>query len=330
MSTDKILVIGGYGLIGSRVAAKLSERGHEVTLFDNFEQFSDPREFDYYHALGFRKAQLARYRCATIRGDATQATDLLAAFESTHPDRVILLAAVPLAQVSDAQVSKAVEYTTVPISHILQIGEHFALKRFVYVSSSFVYGDFQRTPCDEEHPCQPRTVYGAAKLAGEWLTRVIAERFAIPYAIVRPISVFGPGDVNGHLSARNLQRALETGVFPVTSLDSMTDWTYVDDTAEGMVRALLLDAAIGETFNISRGRGRTFADIIRILNDLGHPVRAGKIRGQTMKNQPQRSALSIEKARVLLDYVPTVDLEDGLVACLQYVRDRSTEKGASV
>ncbi|HLG65925.1 MAG TPA: NAD(P)-dependent oxidoreductase [Ktedonosporobacter sp.] len=326
MDSEKILVIGGMGLIGSKVTSILASQGHAVTIFDNFQQFSDPRDFDYFSALSYRKQLLSQYKYSFIRGDSAQTTDLLNAFHKVEPDRVMLLAAVPLAKATDEMISNAVEYSVTAVSNILQIAAHFNVKRFLYTSSSLVYGEFQYSPCDEQHPCNPRTIYGSGKLAGELLTRSIAEFLGIPYTIVRPISVYGPGDINSLLSTRNLQRAIKSGIFPAGSLESMTDWTYVDDTADGLCRALMQDAFAGETFNIARGCGRTLSDIIQILNDLGYPIRPGKVRGHSVKTLPKRGSLSIEKAKKMLGFSPSVDLEEGLARCMQYVQEQEHRK----
>lgn len=314
--TEKILVVGGAGLVGSKVVAKLLALGHEVSVFD----FSLP-------SAGATMPQHVAYRAQflsgcthVVQGDVGSANDLERSIESVRPDRIVHLAAVPHPPEDDVSRRAALGTTLPPIEMMLSLTRGY-LKQFIYGSTSNIYGDFQYAPADERHPRDPSTVYGSLKLAGELYTRALANDLKVPYSIVRLITVYGPGGMSGKITMPKLLRILQTGEYPTGSRSdtSGTDYTYVDDVAEGIVRALLMDAAAGETFNIARGHARTAGEVIGVLNALGFNVHAVAKVEAARSPSPKRGALSIEKARDILGYAPQVDLEQGLASCIAYL-----------
>lgn len=311
---EKILVFGGFGLVGSRVVAKLLARGYKVSVFD-----ASVPPGTSTHAL-FREQFLAG--CThVIQGDISRATDLQEAMALVQPDRLVHLAAVPHPPEDIASIRAALNTVLPPIETLLSHTQRFPIKRFLFGSTSNVYGPFQYAPADERHPKEPYTVYGSLKLAAELFTRSLALRLGVPYTIVRLITVYGPGAMAGKFSMAKLLRILQTGEYPTGSQSDMggTDFTYVEDAAEGVVLALLTEVAAGEDFNIACGRARTAEDVIGALRALGFDVRAVAKAEAAQSESPKRGALSIEKARGLLGYSPQFGLEQGLVPCVEYL-----------
>ena len=117
-------------------------------------------------------------------------------------------------------------------------------------------GDFLRTPAGEDHPTSPKDIYGGLKLCGEIVTRTFAQRYDLDFAIVRPSAVYGPTDNNSCVISVFLENALAGRPLQVFGVNTVLDFTYVTDTADGIVRAALHPAASMQTFNITRGMGR--------------------------------------------------------------------------
>jgi nucleoside-diphosphate-sugar epimerase len=190
--------------------------------------------------------------------------------------------------------------------------------RFVYTSSSMVYGDFKFYSANEEHPKNPKDIYGGTKLAGEVLTQAFSRRFGIEYTIIRPSAVYGPTDVNRRVSQIFMERARDGRELALHGGGATKlDFTYVKDTAHGFCLAALAEDARNEVFNITRGEARSLLAFAEILKAT-FPNLAMRIEAHE-SHRPKRGTLDISKARELLGFHPRYSLEDGLAETLDYV-----------
>jgi UDP-glucose 4-epimerase len=201
--------------------------------------------------------------------------------------------------------------------HLLEEAKKADVGRFVYVSSSEVYGTARWVPMTEDHPTFPMTVYGASKLAGECYTRAFHETYGYPTVVVRPFNAFGPrchheGD-SGEVIPKFMLHALAGRPMVIFGDGTQTrDFTYVSDTAAGILAAGQSDAAVGQTFNLGNGREIT-------INNLAQTVAAlvGRSDCQVLHDNPRpgdvlRLYADTSKARRLLGFQPTVSLPEGL------------------
>ena len=176
-------------------------------------------------------------------------TGALPITEQFHrPQRIIHLAALPIADLSHTHSDEAIRsilHGTVNVLETLRDADF--VERFIYTSSSMVYGDFQFYSANEEHPKNPKDIYGGTKLAGEILTQSFSRRFGIEYTIIRPSAVYGPTDVNRRVSGifiENARRGEELVLHGGGG--AKLDFTYVKDTAHGFVLATLAEEARNE------------------------------------------------------------------------------------
>lgn len=307
VNKEKILVIGGAGFIGSNICKKLVGRGYDVGIFDLFLQYIPSAKYKYYDILQFRLKTLIKQGVKIFRGDARYKDNVGHIIKLFKPDRIIHLAAMPISSMSNIYIEEALESTIASTTNILQIIKDLDfIKRFVYTSSSMVYGDFQYSPADEEHPTKPKDIYGGAKLCGEVMTEAFHERFGINYTIIRPSAVYGPTDINERVSQIFIEDGLDGKELVVKGDDSRLDFTYVEDAAEGFVLAALSEKAKNHTFNITCGEGRSLLEYVDILKKFIPDLR---VRIETAdKKIPKRGALDISKARKLLGYDPKYKL----------------------
>ena len=203
--------------------------------------------------------------------------------------------------------------------NIFQAARHVdCMERVTYVSSSMVYGDFRQDPASEDHPTAPKDIYGGLKLSGEILTRTYAQRYGLDFTVIRPSAVYGPTDNNSRVVSIFIESAFKGEPLRVFGEESVLDFTYVSDTADGIATAALHPNASTQTFNLTFGRGRALAEAARIVADL---VPGTEI--QIMKeenNVPARGTLDITRARELIGYEPKVCLEEGISRYLDYVK----------
>ena len=173
-----------------------------------------------------------------------------------------------------------------------------------------VYGDWEKSEADEEHPLNPKDIYGTMKLAGEIVTRGLSECYQIRSTIIRPSAVYGPYDMNRRVSQIFLQKAINNEVIDVHGVDEKLDFSYVKDVAEGIALAATQEGGIDEVFNITGGQAYTLLDFVGILKrhfpNLSYNVM------ERDEKRPRRGKLSIAKAGSLLGYRPKYDLERGI------------------
>ena len=137
--------------------------------------------------------------------------------------------------------------------------------RFVYCSSSMVYGDFESPIAREDHPTRPRNVYGTVKLAGEVVTLGLGRTFDIPVSIIRPSAAYGPTDMNGRVSQIFIQSAMRKRPLHIKGRDVSLDFTYVRDLANGFVLAATQPNAVGQIFNITYGKAHSLVEFAETL-----------------------------------------------------------------
>ena len=203
-----VLITGGAGFIGSHISRKLLAKGHRVVVYDSYKQYISPLESRYQQYLEERFKGI-RNQIEFVQADTRHRGNLERAIQEHRPERVIHLAALPLADLSNRDPEEALSTILDGTVNVLEaIRRVDFVKRFVYTSSSMVYGDFESEPANEDHPKKPKDIYGGTKYAGEVLTEAYGRRFGIEYTIVRPSAVYGPTDVNRRVSQIFLERAM--------------------------------------------------------------------------------------------------------------------------
>ena len=301
----KILVTGGLGFIGHRVV-KLLQESHHVSLYDSLTTYGvvDHKEMEWLH--NERKKGIVGQK---IIGDIRDYDLLRKTFFIDRPDVVIHLASFPRAKVVDADPVMGSEVMVNALLKILAECKLNNVRRFVFVSSSMVYGDF-KDQVTEEALCYPQGTYANLKYTGELLVKDFCRNNDIEFVIVRPSAVYGPLDVADRVVAKFLTNAIKGEPLIVKGADELLDFTYVEDIAYGITLAATQPIAANNIFNITRGASHTLLEAARlIVNIVGSD--SAIITKNKDKNFPSRGALSINKAHNLLDYTPTFNIEEG-------------------
>jgi len=192
--------------------------------------------------------------------------------------------------------------------NLLEESKEHKVKKFLYISSSMVYGDF-KDDVKEDAVCRPQGQYGIMKLAGEWLVKDYTRNYGLTHTIIRPSAVYGPLDVEDRVIAKFMLTAMRGGTLKVNGAGETLDFTYVDDAANGIVAAALTENTDNKTYNITKSHSRTLLDAANLAVKI-----AGKgeiIVRDKDKDFPSRGALNIDAAKRDFGFDPKVDVEEG-------------------
>jgi len=302
----RILVTGGMGFIGHNVATQLAAQGHTVRIVDN--------KTDYgiipFEELGYVMRERRKKIPADIIAHEIDVSNPMVkfVFEQFLPDVVVHLASFPRQKVVNTNPQLGSRVMSEGLLNLLELSTQHQVQKFVYISSSMVYGDFN-DQVTEDAECCPQGQYGILKLAGEWLVRDYSRRTGIGHVIIRPSAVYGPYDVEDRVISKFLLTAMRGGEIQVNGADESLDFTYVDDTAAGIVAAASNESVTSGTYNITRGVGHTLLAAAELAVRI---VGQGSIRVNNRDlNFPSRGSLSVSAARRDLDYTPKIDIEEG-------------------
>ena len=308
----RVLITGGAGFVGSHTAKEMAENGHEVWVLDAFYHYIQPPvEQTYVTNINYRFKQLLT-ETTVLRGNTQNKDHLRRQLLEVQPEYIIHFAALPLANMAIEYSEEAFNTIVGGTVNLLEvIRDTDFLKRFVYISSSMVYGDFETFPVPEDAKKEPKDIYGGMKLSGEYMTKVYSQRYNIPYTIIRPSAIYGPTDNNKRVVGLFLSSAANGEKISAKNAENtFLDFSYVEDVAEGVRLACLADSAENETFNLTRGRGRSLQELIDAIKSLYPQTEVEYKEGNSFR--PSRGALDISKAQKLLGYEPKIELEEGL------------------
>jgi nucleoside-diphosphate-sugar epimerase len=195
---------------------------------------------------------------------------------------------------------------------LLEASKNAGVKKFVYVSSSMVYGNFKDTyfdGIDEDHTCNPVGQYGIMKLAGEWLVKDYARRTNMSYTILRPSAVYGPLDVEDRVVSKFLLAAMRGETIQVNGPKEQLDFTYINDVASGIADASVSNNTDNMTYNITLGTSRTLLEAAELAVKIAG---SGTIQvNDRDDNFPSRGQLNIIRAQNDFSFTPTVNIEEG-------------------
>jgi len=302
-----ILVTGGLGLIGHNVVKRLQDMGHLVSIMDTKTNYGiiTQAEIDYLMAERRKKIAVDSY---IYDRDICDAQSVDHVFNVEQPEIVIHMASFPRQKVVNANPAWGSRVMSEGLLNLLEASNKYDVRKFIYISSSMVYGDFT-DDVTEDYNCKPQGQYGILKFAGEWLVKDYTRRTNLVHTIIRPSAVYGELDVEDRVIAKFMLTAMRGGTLNVNGANETLDFTYVEDAADGIVGAALSDNTENKTYNITKSHSRTLLDAANLAVKY-----AGKgtinVRDKDA-DFPSRGALNIDAARRDFGYDPKVDVEEG-------------------
>lgn len=303
MQNRRVLVTGGAGFIGSELVRQLVARQFSVRIVDNLVNGKSENLQD---VLGDGvELVVADIRDASSMGSLFRDVEI-----------VFHLACLGVRHSIHSPVENHEVNATATLG-LLQTARSSGVKRLVYVSSSEVYGTARTAPITEEHPTLPMTVYGASKLAGEAYTRAFWQTYRYPTVVLRPFNAYGPrchheGD-SGEVIPKFLLRCLAGKPMVIFGDGVQTrDFTFVADTARGILTAGLSDASVGQTINLGTGFEIRIRDLANaVAQTTGRPD-AEIIYVEPRPGDVLRLRADSSKAKQLLGFEATIGLHEGI------------------
>lgn len=310
----KALVTGAAGFIGSSITRRLLEDGWDVVGVDSFT--------DYYDPLLKRQniASLSSGRLVFIEADL-QAIDASKLLEDI--DIIFHQAGQPGVRKSWGVDFGVYLDSNVAVTQRLLEAARIAprLKKFVYASSSSVYGNAAHFPVKESDAPKPLSPYGVTKLAAEHLCTLYAENFGVPTVSLRYFTVYGPGQRPDMAFTRFVKAAvLDEEITIFGGGEQIRDFTFISDIVDANIRAALAPTPLGAVFNVAGGSSISVNDSLAVLSSLAEtPLRikyVGAVPGDVA-----RTGGSTEAFQRAVGWVPSVHLEQGLAAHLAWGRE---------
>jgi nucleoside-diphosphate-sugar epimerase len=232
---------------------------------------------------------------------------------------VIHCAAYPRAKAIDSDPQIGTEVLTTGLINLLNCCERFGVRRFVYISSSMVYGDFDMYAY-EDMLCHPRGTYAILKYAGEKLTQDWCNRAGIDHVVLRPSAVYGPMDVNDRVVSRFFKAAMTDQTLEVYGADELMDFTHVKDVVKSITKAALSFNSSGRVYNITRGRTRTLLEAAELVVKI---VGTGKIHISAADPKfPRRGSFSNIRAGQDFGHRGIINIEEGFQLYYDWLNTR--------
>jgi len=316
----RILVTGGAGFIGSHLVEKLLSLGHDVGILDDFNDFYDP--------------QIKRQNIAMVAKDVAihhlDLRDSDAVRNLFHREKFEAIAHLAARAGVRPSIQNPQLYYDTNVDgtlHLLDAARVTEVERFIFASSSSVYGNSKTVPFSEDRQLiQTLSPYGATKVAGEFLCSTYSHLYGIRMVALRYFTVYGPRQ-RPDLAIHQFTRRIHAGK-PIDQFGDGTtrrDYTYIDDIIQGTMAALTYNGPMFDIFNLGENETIQLRDLIAgIENALGEKARINRLPQQP-GDMPMTYA-DISKARKLLGYNPSTRLSDGLPRFVEWFLQSSFAK----
>ena len=299
----KIVVTGGAGFIGSYVSRKLSEKKYDVTVYDDFSNASG-------------KSNLPK-NIKIVNKSILDISELRKTFKEAKIVIHMAVKPLPMSFVDPDEIVRVNDYGSYLVSKTCT-----ELKcKLVHVSSSEAYGSAKYIPMKESHPFLPSTIYASSKAASELYVRGFVKTDGLKAVIVRPFNSYGPFMREDDYAAAipKFFERISNGRPPIIhgNGNQTRDFTYVEDTANGIILAAEKPNAIGDVFNIGQGQELSIKKMAKIMikeySDITDKKISSELKYQkNRKGDVKRHLSDIRHAQKILGYKPQISFEEGI------------------
>ncbi len=297
--SNRVLVTGGAGFIGSNLVRQLLDREYEVTVLDNL-------------SIGLSQNLPKNYKVRLVTGDVRD-FELVNTVVNNHPFVMHLAAQafIPLSYELPLQVA---EVNSIGSLNVFKACLNHNVKRIVHISSSEVYGSAQYTPMDEKHPVIPHSTYAVAKAAADMWAQTFCWEHKLPVVILRPFNTFGPRESLPYFIPEMIRQCLKAPDIHVGNLETSRDFTYVGDTVQAMIAALETEGIEGEIINVGTSKTWRMQEILDLIKK-GTDAEEKSVVIDKNRLRPRDVATLVtanKKAKKVLGWEPATRFEEGI------------------
>jgi UDP-glucuronate 4-epimerase len=315
---DNILITGGAGFIGSHLSQRLLREGKRLAIVDNLDDYY-PAEFKRTNLEEIKEEGNFQFFPVDIR-DGEKLRDVFSTFK---PEAVIHLAARPGVRMSFVQPEAYTSINVLGTTQVLEISRQIGVQRFVFASSSSVYGHSSHAPFREDaNISYPLSIYAATKVAGEALAFTYSHAYNLPVVCLRLFTVYGPRqrpDLAIRKFAAMILERKEVPIFGDGSLER--DYTYIDDIVNGILLALHAPCQY-DVFNIGNSHPIRIDTMVKTLSEaLDMPAQCKYI--PTPAGEMLLTHADLSKTAQVLGYSPKVSFEEGVRRFAAWLRSRA-------
>ena len=314
----KTVVTGGAGFIGSHIVERLLKEGHYVVVVDNFSSGREENLSFIHQNASFKK------HYTLIRGDIRDYSICLKACEEVE----VVFHQAALRSVPRS-LDDPYEYNEVNINgtlNMLKASLEKGVKKFIFASSSSIYGETTKFP--EKETEYPRLIspYALTKLAGEYYCRIFTENFGLTTVSLRYFNVYGPrqalDDEYAVVIPKFITCMLNDQPPPIHGTGEQSrDFTYIDNVVNANLLAAKAEGVAGKVFNVGSGQDYSILELVKVLNKIMEkniePIFTPPRKGDVFK-----TLADISSATHLLGYKPIINFPEGLRRTVEYFKNR--------
>ncbi|MGF1676231.1 MAG: NAD-dependent epimerase/dehydratase family protein [Rivularia sp. (in: cyanobacteria)] len=310
----KNIVTGAAGFIGSHLAETLLNKGEEVIGIDEFNDYYDPM-FKYKNITSLQSYPNFKL----IEGDI-QSLDWRSLLEDV--DIIYHQAAQAGVRASWGQGFRFYTERNISATQVMLEAAKDAknLQRFIYASTSSVYGDAETLPTSELVCPKPVSPYGITKLAAERLCGLYHKNFNVPFVALRYFTVYGPRQRPDMAFHKFYKAVIQDQAIPVYGDGLQTrDFTFVSDAVAANLAAATVESAVGEIFNIGGGSRVVLKEVLETMEEIvGKSIKRNHV--EKAMGDARHTAADVSKAQKILGYQPSVNLRAGLTREWEWVK----------
>ncbi len=309
-----ILVTGAGGFIGSHLVERLRAEGARVRAFVRYNSRGDSGLLRQLPANALAEIEI-------IGGDIRDSSAILKASEGAQiVFHLGALISIPYSYLHPREVAESNFMGTL---NLLMACQQNKIERMIHTSTSEVYGTARYAPINEAHPLQGQSPYSASKIGADKLAESFHLTYDLPVVTVRPFNTFGPRQSARAVIPTIITQALAGKSIQLGNLDTTRDFTYVDDTVNGFIKAAEVAGVEGQTFNLGTGQEIRVGELARrIMQMVGNPLEVSQdaTRLRPTKSEVLRLISDNSLARSMLGWSPHVTLDEGLARTIEWIR----------